>query len=111
MKGEFRHYLFENLGRENVDYKGRQVAAVKLAGRETKRDRALYVWVMPDYHNIPAKIEQWKNGELKSTVLLENVDFNKDGRTRAISLKSDPSSLTNSTVKSSPTGRGSLALR
>jgi hypothetical protein len=111
MKGEFRHYLFEIIGRETVEFKGAPVAAVKLAGRETHRDRAMYVWVMPDYHNIPAKIEQWKNGELKSTVRLSNVDFNEDGRTRAISLKNAPSSSTNLTVKSSPYSQSSLALR
>jgi len=111
IKGEFKHYLFENLGQETVDYNGRQVAAVKLTGRETGRDRAMHVWVMPEFHNIPAKIEQWKNGKLKSTVLLENVDFRDDGQNRAVGLKNDPSSLTNLAVKSSPHSRSSPALR
>ena len=75
MKGEFRHYLFENHGTETVKFNGRQLDALKIAGREINRDRAMYVWMAPELHNIPIIIEQWKNGELKSTVILESVTF------------------------------------
>ena len=75
MKGEFRHYLFENDGTETLKFNGRRFNALKIAGRETNRDRAMYVWMVPDLHNIPVKIEQWKDGKLKSTVILESVTF------------------------------------
>lgn len=75
MKGDFRQYLFENHGTETVKFNGRQFNALKIAGRETNRDRAMYVWMAHELHNIPIKIEQWKNGKLKSTVLLESVTF------------------------------------
>ena len=90
MKGEFKHYLFENHGRDKVAFNGTEFTAIKVAGRETKRDRAMYVWMLPDLHNIPAKIEQWKNGELKSTVLLESVSFEEDGQTRTVNLTDSP---------------------
>ena len=86
MKGEFKHYLFENHGNENVTFNDAEFTAIKIAGRETKRDRAMYVWMIPDLHYIPAKIEQWKNGKLKSTVILERVSFNEDGQTRTVNL-------------------------
>ena len=98
MKGEFKHYLFENQGSETVKHNGTQLTAVKIVGRETKRDRAMHMWMIPDYHNIPIKIEQWKNGELKSTVLLESVTFDEDGQSRTLSLTNKPSSKMNSTV-------------
>jgi len=75
MKGELKHYQFENHGIEPVQFNGGQLDALKIAGRESKRNRAMYVWIAPELHNIPIKIEQWKNGELKSTVLLESVTF------------------------------------
>lgn len=75
MKGEFRHYLFEDHGNETVKFNGKQFNALKIAGRELNRDRVMYVWMVPELHNIPIIIEQWKNGELKSTVILESVTF------------------------------------
>jgi hypothetical protein len=91
MKGEFKHYLFENLGSDKVKANGEQYNAIKIVGRETKRDRAMYVWLIPELHNLPVKIEQWKEGELKSTVLLESVTFNNKGKTRTINLTDNPS--------------------
>jgi len=90
MKGEFKRYLFENLGNETVSFNEQEFAAVKIVGKETKRDRAMYVWMVPDLHNIPVKIEQWKNGKLKSTVVLERVTFEKNGVTRTLDLLDNP---------------------
>jgi hypothetical protein len=75
MKGEFRDYLFKNHGTESVKFNGRQFNALKIAGSEMNRNRSMYVWMVPELHNIPIKIEQWKNGEHKSTVILESVTF------------------------------------
>ena len=75
VKGEFKYYLFENHGIENIKFGGKQFSAVKIVGKETERDRAMYVWLAPELNNIPVKIEQWKEGKLKSTVLLESVTF------------------------------------
>ena len=91
IKGEFKHYLFENLGRDKVDSNGELYNAIKVVGRETKRDRAMYVWLVPELHNLPVKIEQWKEGKLKSTVLLESVTFENNGEARTINLTDDPS--------------------
>lgn len=78
VQGEFKHYLFETHGTETVSFNGRQFKALKITGTEARKDRAMYVWVVPELHNIPVKIEQWKNGKLKSTVVLENVSFGTD---------------------------------
>jgi hypothetical protein len=91
MKGEFKRYLFENAGSEKVEYNSELFNAIKIVGRETKRDRAMYVWLVPELHNLPVKIEQWKEGELKSTVLLESVTFENKGKVRTINLTDDPS--------------------
>lgn len=90
MKGEFKRYLFENHGNERISFNGTDFIAVKIAGKETQRDRAMYVWMIPELHNIPAKIQQWKNGELKSTVLLESVSFETDGEATTLNLTDTP---------------------
>ncbi len=86
MKGEFKHYLFENHGSEKITFNGYEFTAIKITGRETKRDRAMFVWMVPELNNIPIKIEQWKNGKIKSTVVLESVTFEKDGETKTLDL-------------------------
>ena len=90
MKGEFKHYLFENHGREKIVSNGEEFDTIKVAGRETKRDRAMYVWLAPALNNLPVKIEQWKEGKLKSTVVLESVSFAKDNGTRKLNFSDDP---------------------
>ena len=90
MKGEFKHYLFENHGSEKIRFNGYEFTAIKITGRETKRDRAMFVWMVPELNNIPIKIEQWKNGEIKSTVVLESVTFEKDGETKTLDLVNNP---------------------
>jgi len=89
LKGEFKHYLFENHGDETISFNGKKYVALKIAGRETKRDRAMYAWIVPELHYIPIKIEQWKNGKLKSTVLLESVSFEKNGELKTLNLMDD----------------------
>ncbi|MGB5278234.1 MAG: DUF3108 domain-containing protein [Gammaproteobacteria bacterium] len=90
MKGEFKHYVFENHGSEKIVSNGKQFDAIKIAGKETKRDRAMYVWLVPELHNLPIKIEQWKEGQLKSTVHLEKVSFNEGDETRTLNFSDDP---------------------
>jgi len=84
LNGEFKHYVFENHGDVAISLHGKEYVALKIAGRETKRDRAMYAWIVPELHYIPVKIEQWKDGNLKSTVKLESVTFDENGKTLTI---------------------------
>ena len=79
MKGELRHYVIENLGKETIDFNETKMTALKTLVKEAESDRVIYVWMLPDYHNIPVKYEHWKNGDLTSTVLLQSVTFEDDG--------------------------------
>lgn len=90
LKGEFKNYLFKNHGKEEISFNGKKYVALRMAGRETKRDRAMYAWIVPELHYIPIKIEQWKNGELKSTVLLESITFEEDGEPKTLNLTDKP---------------------
>jgi hypothetical protein len=93
LKGEFKYYLFENQGNDDVSFDGKEYNAVKIAGKETKRDRAMYAWLVPELHYLPVKIEQWKEGKLKSTVKLESVTFNSSNDPLTASANNNPTGL------------------
>ena len=86
MKGEIKHYVFENQGKETIGFNGSKVTALKTAIKEADRDRVIYVWMLPDYYNIPVKYEHWKEGDLKSTLLLQNVTFENEGKTTTLAI-------------------------
>ena len=86
MKGELKHYLFENLGKDTISFNGTDMTALKTLVKEAERDRVIYVWMLPEYHNIPVKYEHWKNGDLKSTLQLQSVTFENDGKTSTLTL-------------------------
>jgi hypothetical protein len=89
MKGELKHYIFENLGKEKIDYNGTQVTALKTLVKEADKDRLIYVWMLPKYYNIPVKYEHWKDGDLQTTILLEDVTFEDNGKTETLTLIDD----------------------
>jgi hypothetical protein len=86
MKGELKHYIFENHGKETIGFNGSKVTALKTAVKEADRDRIIYIWMLPEYHNIPVKYEHWKEGDLKSTLLLQNVTFENKGKTTSLAI-------------------------
>jgi hypothetical protein len=86
MKGELKHYIFENLGKETINYNGTDMTALKTLVKEADRDRLIYVWMLPEYHNIPVKYEHWKDGDLKSTLRLQSVTFENDGKINTVTL-------------------------
>lgn len=87
MKGELKHYVIENLGKDTINYNGTDMTALKTLIKEAERDRVIYVWMLPEYHNIPVKYEHWKNGDHTSTVLLQSVTFENDGKTSTLTLR------------------------
>lgn len=86
MKGELKHYILENLGKEEISLNSTTMTALKTFIKEADRDRVIYVWMLPEYHNIPVKYEHWKNGKLKTTILLQSVTFEDDGKTDTLTI-------------------------
>jgi hypothetical protein len=83
MSGEVRTYLFSNPGDEQVEIDGKVYDCVKIIGGETGRDRKMIVWLARGLHYLPVKIQQWKDGEVSSTVLLDSASFPADQASRA----------------------------
>ena len=86
MKGELKHYILENKGKEKIRLNGTNMTALKTFIKEADRDRVIYVWMLPEYHNIPVKYEHWKDGDLKTTILLQSVTFEDNGKTDTLTI-------------------------
>jgi hypothetical protein len=78
MSGEIRTYLFSHPGDEQVEIDGKVYDCVKIIGAETDRDRKMIIWLARGLHYLPVKIQQWKDGEVSSTVLLDSAHFPAD---------------------------------
>ena len=86
MKGELKHYIFENKGQDTIRLNGADITALKTIVKEAERDREIYVWMLPEHHNIPVRYEHWKNGDLRATLLLQSVTFEDNGTTKTLTL-------------------------
>ena len=84
MSGEIRSYLFSHPGDEQVKIDDKVYDCVKIIGAETRRDRKMIVWLARGLHFLPVKIQQWKDGEVTSTVLLDSAHFPADQTSRAV---------------------------
>lgn len=89
MKGELKHYTIENMGKESIRLNGKDVKALKTLVKEADNDRVIYVWMLPEYYNIPVKYEHWKDGDLQATISLESVTFENDGKTKTLTIKDE----------------------
>ena len=45
---------------------------------DPKRDRQLHIWLLPELHNIPVIVENYRDGKEHSRMQLESVKFNFD---------------------------------
>jgi Protein of unknown function (DUF3108) len=78
MSGEVRTYLFSHSGDEKIEIDGKVYDCVTITGAETERDRKMIIWLARGLHYLPVKIQQWKDGEVNSTVLLDTARFPED---------------------------------
>jgi hypothetical protein len=83
ISGEIRTYLFSHPGDEQVEFDGKVYDCVKIIGADTGRDRKMIVWLARSLHFLPVKIQQWKDGEVSSTVLLDSASFPADQSSRS----------------------------
>ena len=78
MSGEIRTYLFNHPGDEKVKIDRKVYDCVQVVGQETDRDRKMIIWLARDLHYLPVKIQQWKDGKVSSTLLLDSASFPAD---------------------------------
>lgn len=78
VKGHFREYRFITHGTEEIEVNGNTIKTIKTERDGGKNKNPIYMWLAPSLHNLPAKIEKWKNGKLELTMLLNQAQFPSD---------------------------------
>lgn len=89
MSGEIRTYMFSNAGDETIEIDDVRYDCVKIIGEETTRDRKMIIWLARRLHFLPVKIQQWKDGKVSSTVLLDSASFAADNTSRSVDDDAD----------------------
>ena len=90
LKDELKHYSFKNQGKETIRINETDFTTLKTVIKEAKKDRIIYVWMLPEYHNIPIKYEHWRKGKLKTTLLLKSATFENDGEIKTLVMPETP---------------------
>lgn len=78
LKGKIDTYTFDQLASEKITFAGKQYNALKMVRTDPRKDRQLMIWLLPQLHNMPVIIENYRDGSLHSRMQLEQVQFNDD---------------------------------
>ena len=75
LKGKINTYNFVLKSTGQINFAGKQYKTLELVRTDPDRDRALHIWLIPELHNIPVIIENYRDGEEHSRMQLENIKF------------------------------------
>lgn len=78
LRGEINKYTFELKEIKKVTFANKEYSALRMVCPDTKRDRELHIWLLPELHNIPVLIENYREGRVHYSGSLESVQFNDD---------------------------------
>lgn len=76
IQGEVDTYNFALTSQEEIRFADKSYQALHVVRKDPKKDRQLHLWLAPELHNIPVIIENYRDGEKHSRMLLESVQFN-----------------------------------
>ena len=78
LKGKIDTYNFIMTETTKISYAGKEHTALHMVRTDPKRDRQLHIWLLPELHNIPVIVENYRDGKEHSRMQLESVKFNFD---------------------------------
>lgn len=78
LKGEIDNYNFVLTSIQKVSFAGKEYQALQLVRTDPVKNRQLHVWLVPELHNIPIVIENYRDGKEHSRAQLESVQFNDE---------------------------------
>lgn len=78
VQGEIDSYTFELREIKKVTFADKEYAALRMVCPDSNRDRELHIWLLPELHNIPVLIENYRKGRVHYSGSLESVQFNND---------------------------------
>lgn len=76
LKGEIDTYNFVLEETPRVSYGGKEYKTLHLVRTDPEKDRKFHMWLIPELHNIPVIVENYRDGKEHSRMQLESVKFN-----------------------------------
>ena len=76
--GEINTYTFELTEIKKVMFNDKEYDALRMVSADPDRDRQLHLWLLPELHNIPVLIEDYRDGYRRYSGQLESVSFNNE---------------------------------
>jgi len=75
LKGEFDTYNFVLTSTKKISFAGKEYRALQMVRKDPYKNRELHIWLLPELHNIPIVIENYRDGHEHSRMQLESVQF------------------------------------
>ena len=66
------------LSSKKIEFANKEYDTLHLVRTDPRKDRQLHIWLLPELHNIPVLIENYREGKVHSKVVMESVQFNGD---------------------------------
>ena len=79
LKGELDTYFFDLVATEDITFAAKKYRALKLVRVNPEKKRELRIWLLPELNNIPAVVENMRDGKQHSYMKIESVSF--EGKT------------------------------
>ncbi len=76
LKGKIDTYNFVLTSSKKISFANKEYTALQMVRTDPHKKRQLHIWLIPELHNIPVKIENFRKGKLHSKIELESVQFN-----------------------------------
>jgi len=78
LNGEIDTYNFVLTSTKKITFSNKEYTALQMVRTDPTRDRQLHIWLLPELHNIPVIIENYRDGKEHSRMQLESVSFNNE---------------------------------
>lgn len=78
LDGEINTYNFVLTSIKNISFAGKEYQALQLVRTDPVKNRQLHIWLLPELHNIPVIVENYRDGKEHSRMQLENLQFDNE---------------------------------
>ncbi len=78
LDGEIDTYHFVLTSSKKISFAGKEYHALQMVRTDPRKDRQLHIWLIPELHNIPVIIENYRDGKEHSRMQLETVQFDNE---------------------------------
>lgn len=89
IQGDVDTYNFALTSQEEISFADKSYQALHVVRKDPNKDRQLHLWLVPELHNIPVIIENYRDGKKHSRMRLESVQFNAGKTLREIETAID----------------------